>query len=113
MSGEPLPSTFAKRGRIRRRLRYLRRLREVQFRDLGGFMVELHRFGRDRPALIAEKLAHAAATDAELRELEQALGGTQPTHDLPGPGIGGSCARCGTLYGSSDRFCASCGEQVP
>jgi hypothetical protein len=40
---------FRERGRMRRRARYLRRLRELQMRDIGGFVLELHRFHRDRP----------------------------------------------------------------
>src|SRR5437870_1747070 len=52
----PPAPTFLQRGRIRRRARYLRRLREVQLRDLGGFLVELHRFGRERPELVRSKL---------------------------------------------------------
>jgi hypothetical protein len=102
--------SFLERGRVRRRVQYLRRLREVELRDLGGFMVELHRFGTDRPELVREKLAAAARTDAELRTLERAIGSSQPLRELREAGIGGVCDRCGAIYGSADRFCASCGE---
>jgi hypothetical protein len=110
---EPDPSPgFLERGRIRRRARYLRRLREVQLRDLGGFLVELQRLGRDRPDLVREKVAGALCTDGELRALERSLGTGQPLREIREAGIGGACERCGAVHGSADRFCASCGEPV-
>ncbi len=102
--------SFLQRGRVRRRVQFLRRLREVELRDLGGFMVELHRFGTDRPHLVQEKLVAAAATDAEIRALEHALGSPDPVRELREAGVGGSCDRCGAIYGSTDHFCSSCGE---
>jgi hypothetical protein len=95
---------------MRRRARYLRRLREIQLRDIGGLMLELHRFGRERPDLVQGKLEWAARTDSELRALERALAEHQPLRELREPGIGGACARCGAVHGSEDRFCSSCGE---
>ena len=112
MSGERAPSTFLQRGRIRRRIRYLRRVRELEFRDLGGFMVELKRFGTERPELIRQKLTTAAGTDAELRALEGALGSSQPLRELHESGIGGVCGRCGAVHGTEDGFCASCGQPL-
>jgi hypothetical protein len=108
---EPAPG-FVWRGRIRRRYRYLRQVREVQLRDIGGFMLELHRFGRERPDLVKAKLTGAAATDVELRALQRALGERQPLRELREAGIGGACDNCGAVHGSSDRFCASCGEPI-
>ena len=104
--------SFFQRGRVRRRVQYLRRLREVELRDLGGFMVELHRFGTERPELVREKLAAAVRTDAELRTLEHALGSSQPVRELREAGIAGACGHCGAIHGSTDRFCATCGEPV-
>jgi hypothetical protein len=102
---------FVKRGRMRRRARYLRQLREVQLRDIGGFVLELHRFGRQRPDVLAQKVTAAAATDAELRTLELAL--SQPAQrEIREPGIGGACPACGALHGSADRFCAHCGHAI-
>ena len=112
---EPVPptaSSFLQRGRVRRRARYLRQLRELQLRDLGGFMVELQRRGRQRPDLVQAKLAEALRTDEELRGLDRALGTDQPLRELREPGIGGACGNCGALHGSRDKFCASCGEPV-
>jgi hypothetical protein len=63
VAGEPAPvaehappdATPGLRGRarMRRRLRYLHRRRELAFRDLGGLVFDLHRFGRDRGDLVA------------------------------------------------------------
>jgi hypothetical protein len=61
------------RGRARRRLRYLRRLRELQLRDAGGFVFELYRFGERREALVRGKLDAIIATDKEIRSLESLL----------------------------------------
>ena len=64
--------TSQRRGRLRRRLRHLRRVRELLMRDLGGLMFEIHRSGEqtDRAhALVEEKLGRLSTVDAELREL--------------------------------------------
>jgi hypothetical protein len=37
------PGASAPRGKLRRRLRYLRRVRDLLLRDLGGFTFEIHR----------------------------------------------------------------------
>jgi len=87
-------------------------LRELQLRDIGGFMLELHRFERTHPALVQAKVAGAASTDAELRALEQALGEQRSLAELREAGIGGACTRCGAVHGSTDTFCASCGENL-
>ena len=97
---------------LRRRARYLAGVREVQLRDLGGFLLELHRFGRSRPDLVQAKLAATAATDAELRSLHHRLDEEAPIGELRRPGIGGACEHCGAVHGSLDRFCASCGEPL-
>lgn len=99
------------RARIRRRSRYLRQLRELQLRDLGGFVLELHRFGRQRPDLIEDKVSAAADTDRELRALEDALR-RRTLRELREPGIGGACPACGTVHGSSDRYCSWCGRAL-
>jgi hypothetical protein len=97
---------------MRRRARYLRRLREIQLRDIGGFVLELHRFGRERADLVQAKVAWAAHTDAELRRLERALLEHQPIRELREAGIGGACTHCGAVHGSQDRFCSTCGEPL-
>jgi hypothetical protein len=107
-----LQPTLAERGRIRRRIGYLRRLRELQLRDLGGFVLELHRFGQQRPELVRAKLDDASETVRELNTLERALGEQRTLRELREPGIGGTCSACGTVHGSRDRFCSWCGKQL-
>jgi hypothetical protein len=106
--------TSQRRGRLRRRLRHLRRVREVLMRDLGGLMFEIHRSGEqtDRAhALVEGKLARLATVDAELRELAEILDDRRATV-LREPGIGGTCPLCGELHGSDARFCWACGTPV-
>ena len=106
------PLGFRERGRLRRRARYLRHLREVQIRDLGGFVLELHRFGVWRGDLVGLKIGEAAATDLELRALDAVLSERQPLREVREAGIGGACRRCGTIHGSLDHFCAACGAPL-
>lgn len=109
-AGTPRAS-FRNRSALRRRLRYLRRVREIGFRDLGGLVFDLDRFGRDRPDLVAMKLAGLKAIDAELRTLEVALDDVHDFEELQEPGIS-ACAHCGALHGSEARFCPTCGVAV-
>ena len=108
----PVAPGSGKRGRMRRRARYLRALREIQLRDIGGFALELHRFGAQRPELLDAKVRGAAVTDAELRALDRALGEGATIRELREAGIGGACDNCGAVHGSTDRFCATCGERL-
>jgi hypothetical protein len=103
---------LAERTQMRRRARYLRQLRELQLRDIGGFMVELHRFGRQQPELVKEKVAAAAHTQQELHTLEGALDEGRGLGEVRQAGIGGACPECGTVHGSVDRFCSWCGHQL-
>ena len=104
----PSRPSFRERGQLRRRLRYLRRVRELGFRDLGGLVFEQHRFERPNEALLKTKLDALAAIDRELRALEAALGDRRPFHELREPGIS-ACPRCGALHGSDANWCPSCG----
>jgi len=97
---------------MRRRLRYLRRLRELQVRDLGGLAFDLRRFERKRDDLVAQKIDQIRACDDELRALETALDERRDVRDVRMPGIGGTCPRCFSIYGSSDRFCSHCGAAL-
>jgi ribosomal protein L40E len=110
---EPVPDrpSFRQRGRLRRRLRYLRRVRELGFRDLGGLIFDQHRFSRVNTTLVDGKLHALSAVDAELRALEHALDDRRPLTELREPGIS-VCSRCGALHGSEARFCPSCGTPV-
>jgi hypothetical protein len=103
--------SFRDRGRLRRRLRYLRRVRELGFRDLGGLLFDQHRFNRPDEELVRGKLAALQAVDTELRALELLLDDPRPIHELREPGIA-ACMRCGALHGTDARFCASCGVPI-
>jgi hypothetical protein len=107
----PAQPSFRDRGKLRRRLRFLRRARELAFRDIGGLMFDMRRFGRERPDLIESKIGALAAVDTELRALERILDDRRPLHELREPGIT-SCARCGALHSSESNFCPHCGLQV-
>lgn len=105
---EPATPGFGERGRMRRRLRFLRKARELAYRDLGGLVFEMQRLGERRDELVAAKLATLAAIDAEVRALEQALGDSRAVTVLREAGIA-ACPRCAAIHGSEDHFCPSCG----
>jgi hypothetical protein len=107
----PSAPGFRSRGRMRRRLRFLRRVRELGFRDLGGLVFDQHRFARPDDELVRGKLAALAAIDAELRALQAALDDPRPITELREPGIA-ACPRCGALHGTDARFCPSCGSPL-
>jgi hypothetical protein len=106
-AGDSSPG-FGARGRMRRRLRFLRKARELGYRDLGGLVFEMQRLGERRDELVAAKLATLAAIDTELRALEDALAERRPLTILRESGIA-ACPRCAAIHGSEDRFCPSCG----
>jgi hypothetical protein len=93
---------------MRRRLRFLRKTRELAYRDLGGLVFEMQRFGERRDELVAAKLATLTAIDTELRALEDALEDRRSLTILRESGIA-ACPRCAAIHGSEDRFCPSCG----
>lgn len=104
----PPQPTFRNRGRLRRRLRFLRRVRELGYRDLGGLVFDQHRFHRFDTELVRAKVTALSHVDAELRILEEALGDRRAVTELREPGIS-ACPRCGTLHASDANFCPSCG----
>jgi ribosomal protein L40E len=106
----PSRPSFRDRGRLRRRLRYLRRVRELGFRDLGGLVFDLHRFARRNDELVLGKLAALDAVDRELRAIERVLDERRDIIELREPGVA-ACPRCGALHGSDARFCPQCGTQ--
>jgi hypothetical protein len=99
---------FGSRGRIRRRSRFLRRARELAYRDLGGLVFNLHRFGERNDSLVLAKLSTLSHIDTELRTIEKALGDRSPVTVLREAGIT-ACPRCAAIHGSEDRFCPNCG----
>ncbi len=99
---------FAERGQMRRRARFLRKARELAYRDLGGLVFDLHRFGQRNDPLVLAKLAMLRQLDTELRELERVLRERRSVTVLREVGIA-ACPRCAAIHGSDDRFCPGCG----
>ncbi|MBA2517996.1 MAG: hypothetical protein H0V22_11925 [Solirubrobacterales bacterium] len=112
------PPDTRRRGRLRRRLRHLRQVRELMLRDVGGLVYEFHRAGaRSGPGepgdvLVGRKLDRLAGLDLERRELEELLEDRRAETVLREPGVGGTCAVCGDYFASDAHFCAHCGERV-
>lgn len=112
------PPDTRRRGRLRRRLRHLRQVRELMLRDVGGLVYEFHRSGAGSAAgepgaaLVGRKLDRLAALDAERRALEEQLDDRRTETVLREPGVGGACAACGEYLASDARFCAHCGASV-
>lgn len=86
----------------------MRKARELAYRDLGGLVFSLHRFGQRNDALVLAKLSTLGQIDTELRALESALQEPQPITVLREAGIT-ACARCAAIHSSEDRFCPNCG----
>ena len=99
---------FGARGRVRRRARFLRKARELAYRDLGGLVFNLHRFGRRNDALVLNKLNTLTQIDGELRTLETALGERDTVTVLREAGIT-ACPRCAAIHSGDDHFCPNCG----
>jgi hypothetical protein len=102
---------FGARGRTRRRVRFLRKARELAYRDLGGLVFNLHRFGQRNDPLVVAKLSMLDRIDSELRTLESTLEQRQPVTVLREAGIT-ACPRCAAIHASEDRFCPNCGLPV-
>ncbi len=99
---------FQSRARARRRARFLRKARELAYRDLGGLVFNLHRFGQRNDALVLAKLTTLGHIDAELRAIEDALAERRPLTVLREAGIT-ACRRCAAIHSSEDSFCPNCG----
>ena len=111
------PPASARRGKLRRRLRYLRHVRELLLRDLGGFTYEIHRTAAGTAQEPQRRLAEAKAQristlDAEVLALESRLGEPHAEALLREPGIGGTCHECGELHASDAHFCSRCGAPL-
>ncbi|MDX6675846.1 MAG: hypothetical protein QOH11_3264 [Solirubrobacteraceae bacterium] len=100
---------LTQRGRLRRQVRFLRKQRELQMRDLGGLIFDMYRFGSKRQDLVREKLRLMFEADRELRAFEAMLGGRRGPLAVREPGVGGSCPRCLTLYSTDAHYCWRCG----
>jgi hypothetical protein len=104
----PADPGFLERGGLRRRLRFLRKTRELAYRDLGGLLFELHRLGQQRDDLVQGKLVTLGRIDSELRAIEDALHERRGVTVLREAGVT-ACPRCAAIHGSEDRFCPACG----
>jgi|GEM_PF-3214854 len=109
--GDASATSFLERARLRRRLAYLGRRRELALRELGSLVLESHRQGRENAAVDAQ-LGALAALDDERERLERALGERRELALLREPGIT-SCPQCSTIHDSSARFCPGCGQRRP
>jgi hypothetical protein len=110
------PAASSRRGKLRRRLRYLRHVRELLLRDLGGFTYEIHRTAggtaeEPQRRLAVAKAKRISVLDAEVRALEARLGEPHETL-LREPGIGGTCPECGELHASDAHYCSRCGTAL-
>jgi hypothetical protein len=99
---------FRARGRARRRVRFLRKARELAYRDLGGLVFDLHRFGRRNDPLVLAKLGTLREIDTELRSLEEALEERRSLTILREAGVT-ACPRCAAIHSAEDNFCPNCG----
>ena len=99
---------FKGRGSMRRRARFLRKARELAYRDLGGLVYNLHRFGQRNDVLVIAKLTTLSHIDTELRTLEAALEERHPITILREAGVA-ACPRCAAIHSGDDRFCPNCG----
>jgi hypothetical protein len=106
------PTSSRERGRMRRRLRELRRLREAQLLELGALVLEAHKQGRGDSPVIKSRAAEAAATDAEARAVADALDTDAGLDTVVSAGIAGPCPTCGTLASTAWRFCSTCGTPL-
>jgi hypothetical protein len=102
-------TSFLERARLRRRLRFLTRRRELALHDLGGFVFEEHRLGQSRPELEAAKLAALDAIDSELATLQYALAMREELTVLREPGLA-SCPDCREIHDSAANYCPACGR---
>src|SRR5437016_6808939 len=90
---------FAARGRVRRRARFLRKARELAYRDLGGLVFNLHRFGQRNDDLVLAKITTLEQLDRELRALESSLQERREVTVLREAGVT-ACPRCAAIHGS-------------
>jgi hypothetical protein len=93
---------------MRRRLRFLRKARELAYRDLGGLVFTLHRFGERNDALVLGKLSALTEVDSEVHELETALKEHRSVTVLHEAGVT-ACPRCAAIHSAEDHFCPNCG----
>jgi hypothetical protein len=111
-SPDPLAAASAgpaERGKLRRRLRRLKRVRARQRIELGALVVDARkRANGSRPEVLERRAAEAAEVERQVRELSHAVDAHADTRELAA-GIAGTCSSCGALLSTEDRFCPTCG----
>jgi hypothetical protein len=111
-SPDPLAAASAgpaERGKYRRRLRRLKRVREKQLAELGTLVVDARRRANgSRPEVLERRAAEAAEVDRQVRELSHAVDAHADTREIAA-GVAGACPSCGELLSTEDRFCPACG----
>ena len=99
---EQRATSFLERARLRRRVAYLRRRRELALRQLGLAVLE--------QGDVEAQLAALVALEEERTKLEQELGEHRELALLREPGIA-VCPQCQTIHGSDANFCPNCGAK--
>jgi hypothetical protein len=99
----------AERGKLRRRLRRLKRVRHKQLAELGLLVVDARKHANgSRPEVLERRAAEAAEVDRQVRELQHAVDAHADRRELA-TGVAGTCRSCGDLLSTEDRFCPACG----
>ena len=99
----------AERGKLRRRLRRLKRVRARQLADLGTLVVDARKRGNgSHPEVVERRAAEAAEVDRQVRDLAHAVNAHADKRELA-TGVAGTCTSCGELLSTEDRFCPTCG----
>ncbi|MDQ3720832.1 MAG: hypothetical protein M3350_08660 [Actinomycetota bacterium] len=112
MSRRPDRPGALERGRMRRRLRRQRQVREALLLDLGALVFELQRQGRRDPELLQAKAAELSAVDEEVRALSDTLDTQGTVLQLTAAGIAGTCSACAAIMPVDAHYCASCGASA-
>jgi hypothetical protein len=105
-------TTARERGIMRRRVRRLRRVREVLLHELGALVFEMERRGRRRDVLLRHKIDQLRVVEDESAGLIAALGEERSLVEVVSAGIVGACGTCGTLMSTDARFCSNCATPV-
>jgi hypothetical protein len=97
------------RGKLRRRLRRLRSVRDKLRAELGTLVVDARkRANGSRPEVVDRRAAEAAGVERQVAELQHTVDPHADTRALA-TGVAGTCDACGTLLSTEDRFCPNCG----
>ncbi len=96
------------RGKARRRLRQLRRMREALLLELGALVFEMERRGRRDAGMLQVRVDRLRAIEEEASAHSAVLGDDRRMEELVAAGVAGECGNCGTLMSVADNFCPNC-----